>query len=50
MSAIKEPLTNNPVYVMLDETKDSKKRNVLNILIGSLNGEETVPRLAAVSE
>lgn len=48
LSALKERFSGQPVALILDETRDSMGRNVLNILCGVLNGEEYDMRLVDV--
>ena len=45
ISQIREIVGTNPVYFIVDETMDICKRNVLNIMIGVLNGEYAKPML-----
>lgn len=44
-SDIRQYIGDNKVYFVLDETTDSEGRYVLNILVGSLNGEYSPPAL-----
>lgn len=48
MNEIKGKLKDKKVYIILDESRDIGKRNVLNILIGCLDGTKDKPMLAAV--
>lgn len=38
IQAVKEYIGENPIYLVADETPDKKRRDVLNILVGKLDG------------
>lgn len=48
LNYIKNIIKNNKVYFIIDETTDSSGRNVLNILVGVLNGSPCKSMLVAV--
>jgi hypothetical protein len=45
LAKIKNKIDKNLVYFIIDETTDKCQRNVLNILVGPLNGEPVKPML-----
>lgn len=49
INEIKERVNGHDVYFMIDETPDSESRNVVNVMVGLLNGEETKSMLINVS-
>jgi len=47
---IKSKINGNPVYIILDETRDIYGRFILNFLVGVLNGEESKSLLYKTTE
>ena len=50
VTAFKQLLSDTPVVFMLDETRDTQGRNVLNILCGRLDGSKPNTMLVILSE
>lgn len=46
---IRKIIEDKDVYLMMDETPDAESRNVINVMVGVLNGYETKPMLVNVT-
>lgn len=49
LKSIANIIEDNDIYLILDETMNVKKRCVLNMLVGVLNGNPTIPMLFKIS-
>ena len=49
IAKVKEKVADNDVFFVIDETPDCRARNVVNLLVGVMNGQPTKPMLLIVS-